>query len=126
MQILLKSDPHIDGREAMREHLESVVTEVLGQFGSRITCVEAYLTDVNGANHIRPLDIQCTLNVQLVGHEPVVARHHAGTTTQAIHGALRKLGYMVASELEKQDHRCAYPKPRLVLNRVSTAAQATA
>lgn len=125
MQILLNTDPHIDGREAMREHLESVVTEVLGQFGNQITCVRAYLTDVNGANQVRPLDIHCTLAVQLLGREPVVARHHASTTTQAIHGALRKLGCLVASELKKRDHRCAYPKPRPVQNRVATAAQAS-
>jgi len=125
MQILLNTDPHIDGREAMREHLESVVTEVLGQFGNRITCVQAYLTDANGANHVRPLDIHCTLEVQLVGRSPVVARHHAGTTSQAIHGALRKLGYLVPREFEKQDHRYAQPQYRPGQTRVA-AAQAAA
>jgi hypothetical protein len=125
MQILLNTDPHIDGREAMREHLEAVVTEVLGQFGNRITCVQAYLTDANGANHVRPLDIHCTLEVQLVGRAPVVARHHAGTTSQAIHGALRKLGYLVASEFENQDHRYAHPQHRPAHTRVA-AAQAAA
>ena len=125
MQILLNTDPHIDGREAMREHLESVVTEVLGQFANRITCVQAYLTDVNGANHVRPLDIHCTLAVQLLGREPVLARHHAGTTSQAIHGALRKLSGILASEFEKQDHRYARSRHCPVQNRVATAAQAS-
>jgi len=125
MQILLNTDPYIDGREAMHEHLESVVTEVLGQFGNRIACVQAYLTDANGANHVRPTDIHCTLEAQLVGREPVVARHHAGTTSQAIHGALRKLGCMVASEFEKQNHRHAYAKHRFEQTHVA-AAQATA
>jgi hypothetical protein len=120
MKILLNTDPHLDGREAMHEHLESVVVEVLGQFGSRISCVQAYLTDTNSANHARPLDIHCTLEVQLVGREPVVARHHAGTTNQSIHGALRKLGCMVASEFEKQDHRYAHPKHRPGQTRVAT------
>lgn len=124
MQILLNTDPHIDGREAMREHLEAVVTEVLGQFGNRITCVQAYLTDVNGASHIRPLDIHCTLNVQLLGREPMVARHHAGTTSQAIHGALRKLGCVLTSEFEKQDHRYARPtyRPRPIAEQSSLVA----
>lgn len=125
MQILLNTDPHIDGREAMREHLEAVVTEVLGRFGNRITCVQAYLTDVNGANQVRPLDIHCTLEVQLLGRDPVVARHHAGTTNQAIHGALRKLGCVLAIEFQRQDHRCAQPTHRPAQNRVATAGQAS-
>lgn len=126
MQILLNTDPYIDGREAMHEHLESVVTEVLGQFGNRITCVRAYLTDANGDNRARPTDIHCTLEAQLIGHEPVVARHHASTTNHSIHGALRKLGGMVASELERQDHRYADPTHRPGQTRVTAAAKATA
>jgi len=125
MQILLNTDHHIDGREAMYEHLESVVTEVLGQFGNRIARVEANLTDANGSTQAMPADIHCTLEVQLVGREAVVARHHAGTTSQAIHGALRKLGCMLASEFEKQDHWYAHPKHRPGHTRVA-AAQAAA
>ena len=109
MQILLNTDPYVDAREAMHEHLESVVTEVLGQFGNRITCVEAYLTDANGATQAGAKAIYCTLEARLVEHEPVVARHHAVTAQQAIHGALRKLGCVLASEFAKEDHRYAFP-----------------
>ena len=92
MLVLLNTDPYIDGREAMHEYLESVVREVLGQYGARIIRVAAYLTDANGAAKAGLGDVHCTLEAQLVGHEPVVARHHALTSSQAIHGALRKLG----------------------------------
>jgi hypothetical protein len=109
MQILLNTDPYVDGREAMVEHLESVVMEVLGQFGTRILCVEAYLSDANGANQARPKDIHCTLAAQSVGLEPVVARHHAGTAHQAVHGALRKLGCKLAFEFEKHDQPFVHP-----------------
>ena len=101
MQILLNTDSCFDDREAMHEHLDVVVTEVLGQFGTRILCVEAYLSDANGANQARPKDIHCTLAAQSAGLEPVVARHHAGTAQQAVHGALRKLGCKLAFEFEK-------------------------
>lgn len=121
MQILLNTDPYIDGREAMYEHLESVVTEVLGPFGNRIIRVQAYLTDANGANHARPTDIHCTLEAQLAGRDAVVARHFAGTTSQAIHGALRKLGCMLASEFEMQDHPYAFPGHGPKQARVATA-----
>lgn len=109
MQILLNTDPHIDGREAMHDHLESVVTEVLGPFGNRVACVEAYLTDTNGTSKAVPTDVCCTLQARLVGREPVLAQHHAGTASQAVHGALRKLGRVVAREFGQQDHRCALP-----------------
>lgn len=109
MQILLSTDPHIDGREAMHDHLESVVIEVLGPFGNRIACVKACLTDTNGTFKAVPTDVCCTLEARLVGREPVVAQHHAGTASQAIHGALRKLGRVIAREFEQQDHRCAFP-----------------
>jgi hypothetical protein len=112
MQILLNTDPHIDGREAMHDHLESVVIEVLGPFGNRIVCVEAYLTDTNGASKAVPTNVCCTLEAQMVGSEPVVAQHHASTANQAIHGALRKLGRVIAREFKQQNHRCAFP-PRI-------------
>jgi hypothetical protein len=112
MQILLNADPHTVDREAMLEHLDAVVREVLGQFGNRITRVEAYLTRTSGTNGTAQAgvgDSYCTLEVRLVEHDPVVARHHAGTANQAIHGALRKLSCVLASEFEKQDHRHAHP-----------------
>jgi len=107
MQILLNTDSHFDGREPRQEHLESVVREVLGPFGERITKVEAHLTDADSTTLAGPGNIHCTLEARLVEHEPVFARHHAGTAGQAIHGALRKLSCVLASEFEKQDHRYA-------------------
>ena len=109
MQILLNTDSHVEGRASMQEHLESVVSEVLGPFGERINRVAAYLTDADSTTLAGPGNIHCTLEARLIEHEPVVARHHAGTAGQAIHGALRKLSCVLASEFEKQDHRCASP-----------------
>jgi len=93
----------------MQEHLESVVGEVLGQFGERITRVEASLTDADAPTQAGPGSIHCTLEARLAEHVPVVARHYAGTAGQAIHGGLRKLSCVLASEFEKQDHRYAPP-----------------
>lgn len=110
MLVLLNTDPYVDAREAMYEHLESVVIEALGHHGRRITRVAAYLTDANGATQGGPCNIHCTLEVRLVGHEPVLARHRAPTAGEAIHGALRKLSFVLASEFEKQDRRFASPE----------------
>lgn len=110
MQILLNTDTHTDGRQAMSDHLESVVKEALGHYGGRITRVEAHVTDANGAGKAGAHDIHCTLEARPVGHEPVVAKDRAGTAHQAIHGALRKLERVLASEFEKHDARHS-PRP---------------
>lgn len=105
MQILLNTDPHIDGRQAMSDHLETVVKEALGHYGERLTRVEAHLTDANGATKSGPDDIHCTLEARPVGLEPVVVKDRAGTAHQAIQGALRKLERALAGTFEKHDPR---------------------
>lgn len=105
MQILLNTDPHIDGRQAMSDHLESVVKDSLGHYGERVTRVEAHLTDANGAAKGGPDDIHCTLEARPVGLEPVVVKDRAGTAHQAIQGALGKLERALAGAFEKRDPR---------------------
>ena len=105
MQILLNTDTHVDGRQGMSDYLESVLTEALGNFGERITRVEAHVTDVDGATKTRPGDIHCTLEARPGGHEPVVVKDRADTAHQAIHGASRKLERALSALFEKQDVR---------------------
>lgn len=105
MQVLLNTDTHIDGRQAMSDHLESVVKDALGHYGERITRVEAHVTDANGAAKIGPEDIHCTLEARPAGHVPVVAKDRAASAHQAIQGALHKLERVLSTEFEKQDAR---------------------
>ena len=105
MQVLLNTDPHVDGRQAMSDHLESVVKEALAHYGERITRVEAHLTDANGPTKAGPDDIHCTLEARPVGRDPVVVKDRAGTAHQAIQGALRKLERALAGAFEKHDPR---------------------
>ncbi len=105
MQILLNTDPNIDGRQAMLDHLESVVTEALRHYGERITRVEAHVTDANGATKAGPDDIHCTLEARPAGREPVVVKDRADTAHQAIQGALRKLERALDRDFEKHDPR---------------------
>lgn len=112
MQIQLFTDSHIDARESMQERLDSVVMEVLGQFGNRITRVQAHLTGAHDTTPARPHEVDCSLEAQPIAGAPVVAKHRADTASQAIHGALRKIGCMLASEFARQDHQCACPVQR--------------
>lgn len=112
MQILLNTDQHIDGRQGMADYLTSVVKETLGHYGERITRVEAYFSDANSAAKTGSNHIHCTLEARPVKHEPIIAKDHAGTAHQALHGALRKLERALTSEFEKHDSR--HVRPTLV------------
>jgi ribosome-associated translation inhibitor RaiA len=107
MQVLLNTDPHVDGRHAMSEYLESVVSEALGHYGERITRVEAHVSDANGPTKAGTDDIHCTLEARPVGLDPVVVKERAGSAHQAIHGAVRKLQRALGSAFEKHDPRHA-------------------
>ncbi len=105
MQVLLNTDPHVDGRHQMADHLETMVKEALGRFGEQITRVEAHLADANSQVKANPDEIHCTLEARLVGLDSVVVKDHANNAHQAIHGALGKLKRAVTSALAKHESR---------------------
>jgi ribosome-associated translation inhibitor RaiA len=108
MQVLLNTDPHVDGSQEMAAHLQAVVKDALGRFGEQITRVEAHLSDANSQVKSHPGDIHCTLEARLVGLDPIVVKDHAGSAHQAIHGATVKLQRAVTTIVEKQrSHRHA-------------------
>lgn len=106
MQVLLNTDPHVDGRHQMAAHLETVVKDALSRFAGQVTRVEAHLADANSHAKATPDDIHCTLEARLVGLEPVVVKDHANTAHQAIHGAVAKLKRAITTAVEKHEaHR---------------------
>ena len=105
MQVLLNTDPHVDGRHQMAEHLETVVKDALGRFGEQITRVEAHLADANSHAKANPDEIHCTLEARLVGLDAVIVKNHAGSAHQALHGAIGKLKRAVTTALAKRDPR---------------------
>ena len=105
MQVLLNTDPHVDGRHEMAEHLERVVKDAMSRFVEHVTRVEAHLADANSHVKTGPDEIRCTLEARLAGLEPVVVKDQAGNAHQAIHGAVGKLKRAVATALAKQDPR---------------------
>jgi ribosome-associated translation inhibitor RaiA len=103
MQILLNSDPNVNGGHLMAEHLKQVVTDAMGRFGEHITRVEAHVSDANSSAKSGANDIHCTLEARLVGLDPLVVKDHAGNAHQAIDGAVRKLKRAVETALAKHD-----------------------
>ncbi|MEO7337918.1 MAG: HPF/RaiA family ribosome-associated protein [Caldimonas sp.] len=107
MQILLNTDTHVDGRQAMSDYLTSVVTDALGHYGERITRVEAHVSDANGPAKGATDDIHCTLEARPVGLDPVIVKERAGSAHQALHGAVRKLERALDGVFAKHDPRRA-------------------
>jgi ribosome-associated translation inhibitor RaiA len=105
MQVLLNTDPHVDGRQQMAEHLDTVVKNALGRFGGQITRVEAHLADANSQTKANPDEIHCTLEARLVGLAPVVVKDQAGNAHQAIHNAASKLQRAIDTALAKHEPR---------------------
>lgn len=119
MQILLNSDPNVNGSHLMAEHLKQVVNDAMGRFGEHITRVEAHLSDANSSAKSGANDIHCTLEARLVGLDPLVVKDHADNAHQAIEGAVRKLKRAVETTLAKHDD----PRRRTAAERPGDAGQ---
>lgn len=105
MQILLHSDPHIDGGQRMTEHFATVAKAAMERYGERVSRVEAHLSDVHTQARTSDDNIHCTLEAHLVGHAAVVVKEQAGSAHQAIDGAVRKLQRAVGTEIAKHETR---------------------
>jgi ribosome-associated translation inhibitor RaiA len=106
----LNTDPHVDGRHQMAEHLDTVVKDALNRFADQVTRVEAHLADANSHLKNTPDDIHCTLEARLVGLDPVVVKDQANTAHQAINGAVAKLKRAITTVVDKHEaHRHSRP-----------------
>ena len=103
MKVLLNTDNHVQGDEALAQHVEEVVTDVLGRFGSQVMRVEVHLADTN-AGKSGDNDKHCTMEARLEGRPPVAASADAETVRGAIGGAARKLQRALDSSLGKLGH----------------------
>lgn len=101
MQVQFHTDNHIDGTDAMAQWATSAIKASLARFSEQITRVEAFLSDENGGKKNKQDNIQCTLEVRLEGHQPLVLTHEGANLNQAIEGALEKMGRLIDSTLGK-------------------------
>lgn len=105
MQILLHTDTHSDGSQAMTRHVEDVVNGALGRFGERVTRVEVHLSDADGSARTSAGSIHCTLEARLVGLETVFVTDNADDAHRAIEGGVRRLKRAVGAAIGKHDPR---------------------
>jgi ribosome-associated translation inhibitor RaiA len=105
MKILLNTDVHIDGTEALSAQVSATLEQALERFDEHITRVEVHLSDENGGKS-GPHDQRCMLEARLEGRQPVAVTSHAATLDQAVQGAAQKLAHLLDSTLGRlHDHR---------------------
>jgi ribosome-associated translation inhibitor RaiA len=90
MQVLVNSDHHITGSESVTVRVESIVQASVDRFADRITRVEVFLSDVNGAKH-GARDKRCVMEARASRAAPVAVTHEAPNLLNAIEGAGAKL-----------------------------------
>jgi ribosome-associated translation inhibitor RaiA len=107
MQVLVNSDHHITGSESVTERVQSIVEAALDRFADKITRVEVFLSDANGAKH-GARDKRCVMEARAAGLAPVAASDEASSVLDAIEGAAAKLQRALGHSFGK--HNASSPK----------------
>jgi hypothetical protein len=102
MQVLVSCDDPICCDENLFQRVEGVIAGTLERFSSRISRVEARLSDVSGIKQGNR-DKVCSLEAWVTGAAPITASHEAATLAEAIHDATDKLKRLVAREIQQLD-----------------------
>lgn len=100
MQVLVNTDNHINGREALTTKVEASVENSLRHLQSHITRVEVHLSDENGHKGGGD-DKRCVMEARIEGHQPVAVSHSSDSLNQAVDGAAKKMKASLTSTLGK-------------------------
>lgn len=104
MLINVRTDNHIQGREALVAEVTTTVEESLARFGAQLTRVEVFLADEN-SHKTGDNDKRCTLEARLAGLPPLAATGNGASLDQAIDGALEKLSSLLEHKLGRLGDR---------------------
>ncbi|PQO23530.1 hypothetical protein C2I36_07310 [Rhodobacteraceae bacterium WD3A24] len=104
MHIEVSTDNTIQGAEDVRRTVTEVLESKLAPLASRITRIEAHISDEN-ADKGGAADKRCVLEARVRGREPVVVRHNDETVRSAIIEAGNKLRAALDREIGKLDDR---------------------
>lgn len=90
MKIQFNTDRTIIGNERNEDFFSEQITIELERFRTRITRIEAHISDENGKKD-GINTIRCLIEARLEGRQPIAVSDQADTTEQAISGAIDKL-----------------------------------
>jgi ribosome-associated translation inhibitor RaiA len=104
MQVQVHTDNHIEGTDGLGKWVTESVSTGLSRFKDQITRVEVHFSDESSGKKSTPLDKQCTLEVRLVGHQPLAVKHLAANLNQALDGANEKMIRLIDNTLGRVAH----------------------
>lgn len=90
MQVFIQTDRNISLTEKQRANFERDMTRAVERFESRLTRLEAHLSDINSTRG-GDSDKRCMLEARPSGLKPLAVDHQAATIELAISGASSKL-----------------------------------
>ena len=105
VQVQVNTDNHIEGREALIEHVQGVIRDAVDRYEDDVTRIEAHLGDVNSADKAGPDDMRCVFEARVAGMKPIAVKHQAESLHLAIEGAADKLTKALESTLGKLHDR---------------------
>lgn len=105
MQIIVNTDSHITGGDALSRYVETTVQDALERYGRRITRVEIHFRDESSAVKSVGDDKHCLLEVRLARKQPITASACAPTVSDALSGALRKIESVLERTFDKRKRR---------------------
>lgn len=92
MQILVNSDNHIGGSEALSLKVRTLIEHKLQRFDEHLTRIEIHLNDEH-AHKNGGQDKRCQAEARIKGREPLSVSHNADSVQLAYEGAVEKLAH---------------------------------
>ena len=90
MTIQINTDKNLSVHEALKAHLDSLLSEELSRFSEHITRLEVHLSDENG-NKDGQSDKSCMIEARIEGRQPIAVTDKANDYELAVSGAIEKL-----------------------------------
>ena len=92
MQILVNSDNHIGGSEALSLKVRTLIEHKLQRFDEHLTRIEIHLNDEH-AHKNGGQDKRCQAEARIKGRDPISVSHNADSVQLAYEGAVEKLAH---------------------------------
>ncbi len=104
MKIQMNSDKNVELDSSLAGLIEQDLASGLRRFSGQITRIEVHLGDeIAGRSDGR--DKRCALEARLAGQAPVTVTDWAGTSEEALGGAVKKLVSLLESKTGRTDSR---------------------
>jgi len=104
VKIQMNSAKDVELDSSLAGLIEQKLTSALDRYGDQITRIEVHLGDeIAGRSDGR--DKRCTLEARPAGQPPVTVTDRAGTSEQAVGGAVKKLLSLLESRTGRADSR---------------------